>query len=42
MHLHVIARTPGDGFPIRAKWRRPARAELDSVAAEVRGGLARA
>jgi diadenosine tetraphosphate (Ap4A) HIT family hydrolase len=42
VHLHVIARTPGDGFPIRAKWRRPARAELDSVAAEVRGGLARA
>ena len=41
VHLHVIPRTPGDGFRIRAKWRRPARAELDLVAARVRDGLAR-
>jgi histidine triad (HIT) family protein len=40
VHLHVIPRTAGDGFRIRAKWRRPARAELDSVAAQVRDGLA--
>ena len=32
VHLHVIPRNPGDGFRIRAKWRHPARAELDSVA----------
>jgi diadenosine tetraphosphate (Ap4A) HIT family hydrolase len=38
VHLHVIPRTPGDGFRIRAKWRRPARAELDSVAEQVRAG----
>ena len=36
VHLHVIPRNPGDGFRIRAKWRRPARAELDSVAGRVR------
>jgi histidine triad (HIT) family protein len=41
VHLHVIPRNPGDGFRIRAKWRRPARAELDSVAGRVRDGLAR-
>jgi len=41
VHLHVIPRIPGDGFRIRAKWRRPARAELDLVAARVRDGLAR-
>jgi histidine triad (HIT) family protein len=41
VHLHVIPRTPGDGFRIRAKWRRPGRAELDSVAGQVRDGLAR-
>jgi diadenosine tetraphosphate (Ap4A) HIT family hydrolase len=36
VHLHVIPRNPGDGFRLRAKWQRPARAELDSVAARVR------
>ena len=41
VHLHVIPRTPGDGFRIRAKWRPPARAELDLVADRVRDGLAR-
>ena len=41
VHLHVIPRPPGDGFRIRAKWRPPARAELDLVAARVRDGLAR-
>ncbi len=40
VHLHVIPRTPGDGFRIRAKWRRPGRDELDSVAGRVRDGLA--
>ena len=41
VHLHVIPRPPGDGFRIRAKWRPPARAEPDLVAARVRDGLAR-
>jgi histidine triad (HIT) family protein len=40
VHLHVIPRNPGDGFRIRAKWRRPARTELDSVAGRVRDSLA--
>ena len=38
VRLHVLPRNPGDGFRIRAKWRRPARAELDSVAGQVRDG----
>jgi histidine triad (HIT) family protein len=38
-HLHVLPRNPGDGFRIHAKWRTPSRAELDSVAAQVRDGL---
>jgi histidine triad (HIT) family protein len=41
VHLHVIPRTAGDGFRIKAKWRRPSRAELESVAGRVRDGLAR-
>jgi diadenosine tetraphosphate (Ap4A) HIT family hydrolase len=41
VHLHVIPRNTGDGFRLRAKWRRPSRAELDSVADQVRDGLAR-
>jgi len=41
VHLHVIPRTAGDGFRIRAKWRRPGRDELDSVAGRVRDGLTR-
>jgi len=40
VHLHVIPRNSGDGFRIRAKWRHPAGAELDSVAGRVRDGLA--
>ena len=40
VHLHVIPRNPGDGFRIRAQWRRPPRAELDSVAGRVRAGSA--
>ena len=39
VHLHVIPRNTGDGFRLRAKWRRPSRAELDSVAGQVRDGL---
>jgi len=39
VHLHVLPRNPGDGFRIHAKWRSPSRAELDSVAAQVRDGL---
>jgi histidine triad (HIT) family protein len=38
VHLHVVPRTAGDGFRIQAKWRRPSRAELDSVAERVRDG----
>jgi histidine triad (HIT) family protein len=40
VHLHVIPRNLGDGFRIRAKSRHPARAELNSVAGQVRDGLA--
>ena len=39
-HLLVIPRNSGDGFRIRAKSRHPARAELNSVAGQVRDGLA--
>jgi histidine triad (HIT) family protein len=38
IHLHVLPRTVGDGFRIRAKWRHPPRAELDSAAGRVRAG----
>jgi len=41
VHLHVIPRTVGDGFRIKARWRRPSRAELESVAGHVRDGLTR-
>ena len=40
VHLHVIPRTPGDGFRIRAKWRMPGRDELDAAAERVRQGIA--
>ena len=40
VHLHVIPRWAGDGFRIKAKWRSPSRAELDSVAEKVRAGNA--
>jgi diadenosine tetraphosphate (Ap4A) HIT family hydrolase len=41
VHLHVIPRNAGDGFRIKAKWRRPSRTELESVAGRVRDGLTR-
>ena len=42
VHLHVIARTPGDGFTIDAEaWSRPkpARAELEAHAEAIRAAL---
>ena len=39
VHLHVLPRTPGDGFRIKAAWRQPGRAELDLAAGKVRQGL---
>ena len=39
VHLHVIPRNRGDGFRLHAKWRHPPRAELDSVAGQIRDGL---
>jgi histidine triad (HIT) family protein len=41
VHLHVFPRFAGDPFKIDADWSvRPARAELDALAAAIRGGLA--
>ena len=39
VHLHVLPRTPRDGFRIKAAWRRPGRAELDLAAEQVREGV---
>jgi histidine triad (HIT) family protein len=39
VHLHVLPRTAGDGFRIKAKWRRPGRGELDLAAGKVREGV---
>ncbi len=39
VHLHVLPRTPGDGFRIKAKWRHPGREELDLAAGKVRQGV---
>jgi len=39
VHLHVLPRTPGDGFRIKAAWRRPGRRDLDLAAGQVRQGL---
>jgi len=39
VHLHVLPRTPGDGFRIKAAWRRPGRGELDLAAGKVRQGV---
>ncbi len=36
VHLHVLPRTPGDGFRISARPRSPGRARLDATAALVR------
>lgn len=41
VHLHVIPRTPGDGFGLRARPQTPARADLDYLAASIRGALDR-
>lgn len=41
-HLHVFPRYPGDGFAIRADWSRsPSRADLDAIAARLRGEATR-
>ncbi|WP_040833195.1 HIT family protein [Nocardia brevicatena] len=41
VHLHVIPRTPGDGFGLRARPTSPPRADLDYLAASIRGALPR-
>lgn len=41
VHLHVIPRTPGDGFGLRARPTSPARADLDYLAGSIRGALTR-
>ncbi|MGW5572919.1 HIT family protein [Nocardia thailandica] len=42
VHLHVIPRTPGDGFGLRARPTSPPRADLDYLAGSLRGALDRA
>ncbi|NKY84196.1 HIT family protein [Nocardia veterana] len=42
VHLHVIPRTPGDGFGLRFRATTPPRADLDYLAASIRGALQRA
>ncbi len=42
IHLHVLPRTPGDGFRIERGSAITSRADLDQAAALVRGGLDRA
>jgi histidine triad (HIT) family protein len=39
VHLHVIPRTPGDGFRLKARPRTPGRDELDATAERVRTGM---
>ncbi len=39
VHLHVLPRTAGDGFQIKAARRRPGRRELDVAAGKVRQGV---
>jgi diadenosine tetraphosphate (Ap4A) HIT family hydrolase len=39
VHLHVIPRTPGDGFRLKARPRTPGREELDATAERVREGI---
>jgi diadenosine tetraphosphate (Ap4A) HIT family hydrolase len=41
VHLHVIPRNPGDGFRLKAKWRTPARDELNENASRIRQGIER-
>ena len=42
VHLHVIPRTPGDGFGLRNRATTPPRADLDYLAASIRGAVGRA
>ena len=39
VHLHVIPRTPGDGFRLKARPRTPERGELEATAERVRAGM---
>lgn len=39
VHLHVLPRTPADGFRIDANWRRRDREELDATAKQIRLGI---
>ena len=39
VHLHVLPRTPGDGFRLKGRPRTPGRADLDTTAEHVRAGL---
>ncbi|MBH0780641.1 HIT family protein [Nocardia bovistercoris] len=41
VHLHVIPRTPGDGFGLRGRPTSPPRPDLDYLAASIRGALGR-
>ncbi len=41
VHLHVIPRTPGDGFGLRSRATSPRRADLDYLAASIRGAAQR-
>ncbi len=41
VHLHVIPRTPGDGFGLRGRPTTPPRADLDYLATSIRGALDR-
>ena len=41
VHLHVIPRTPGDGFGLRSRTTSPQRADLDYLAASIRGVVQR-
>ena len=41
VHLHVIPRTPGDGFGLRGRPRTPPRADLDYLAGSIRGAMRR-
>ncbi|UGT39954.1 HIT family protein [Nocardia yamanashiensis] len=42
VHLHVIPRTPGDGFGLRGRPTSPRREDLDYLAGSIKGALARA
>jgi histidine triad (HIT) family protein len=41
VHLHVIPRTPGDGFGLRGRPTSAHRADLDYLAASIHGALER-